>query len=641
MNPPSACAIVLLTWLGQLLPVSNSSATQNDIIGPLGSSAFGATVVALPNGNFVVIDPYYGGSVGRVHLYNGETFALINTMTGTDNFDFIGNGGITVLANGDYVVNSHNWNNNRGAVTRCSATAGCPGNVSAENSLVGSDTHDTVGSTGITALSNGSYVVLSVLWSNYTGAITWCDGTTGCVGEVSPANSRVGFGPGAALVVLSNGNYVVGDPLWDGTASDAGAVTFCSGTAPCTGYVSVLNSLVGSRTNEFIGDSLGMFPLANGNYVVRTKFFLDGQEVGAVTFCNGTTGCHETVGPTNSLFGKASGDVGYGGVTALPNGDYVVLSPDWDNGGTLNVGAATYCDGATGCVGMTVSTANSLVGMTMNDNVGSGKVIALANGRYVVDSPYWDNPVTAKVDVGASTFCDDPTSCIGVVSKKNSLIGVLPNDRVGYSGVALTNGNYVVVSPQWNNTGPIASSAGAVTYCDGERGCLGEVTSANSLVGSSSNDNVGMVTALANGNYVVSSSTWDNGAISDVGAATFCSGTSGCRGEVSATNSLIGSTPYDGISGPMPALALADGNYVAISPNWDNGAATDAGALTPCSGLSGCTGTVSATNSLVGSTANDRIGGTRYCEFLLWRHDGVARWRLRSENFYLGQWRNL
>ena len=203
-----------------------------------------------------------------------QRFALINTMIGTDRISiFIGNGGITVLANGDYVVNSYYWNNNRGAVTKCSATTGCPGNVSAENSLVGSATHDTIGISGITALSNGSYVVLSVKWSNSTGAVTWCDGGTGCVGEVSSSNSRLGMGAGAALLVLSNGNYVVGDPLWDGTASDAGAVTFCSGTAPCTGYVSVSNSLVGSRTNEFIGDRVAIFPLANGNYVVGTEVF--------------------------------------------------------------------------------------------------------------------------------------------------------------------------------------------------------------------------------------------------------------------------------------------------------------------------------------------------------------------------------
>ncbi len=54
--------------------------------------------------------------------------------------------------------------------------------------------------------------------------------------------------------------------------------------------------------------------------------------------------------------------------------------------------------------------------------------------------------------------------------------------------------------------------------------------------------------------------------------------------------------------------ALTNGNYVVSSPYWDNGAATDAGAVTWCSGTTGCTGAVSASNSLVGSTANDQVG---------------------------------
>ena len=130
MKYPRAAFIVLLTCTAQLFLASNSSATQTDVVGPPGSNNFGTQVAVLPNGNFVVTDPYYGGSQGRVCLYDGVTLALINTMTGSANFDVLGNGGITVLANGDYVVTSYSWNINRGAVTKCSATAGCPGNVS-------------------------------------------------------------------------------------------------------------------------------------------------------------------------------------------------------------------------------------------------------------------------------------------------------------------------------------------------------------------------------------------------------------------------------------------------------------------------------------------------------------------------------
>ena len=54
--------------------------------------------------------------------------------------------------------------------------------------------------------------------------------------------------------------------------------------------------------------------------------------------------------------------------------------------------------------------------------------------------------------------------------------------------------------------------------------------------------------------------------------------------------------------------ALSNGNYVVRSPDWDNGAATDAGAVTWGSGTAGVSGVVSAANSLVGTTANNQVG---------------------------------
>ena len=53
---------------------------------------------------------------------------------------------------------------------------------------------------------------------------------------------------------------------------------------------------------------------------------------------------------------------------------------------------------------------------------------------------------------------------------------------------------------------------------------------------------------------------------------------------------------------------LANGNYVVASADWDNGAAVNAGAATWGSGTTGVSGVVSAANSLVGSTADDRVG---------------------------------
>ncbi len=93
-------------------------------------------------------------------------------------------------------------------------------------------------------------------------------------------------------------------------------------------------------------------------------------------------------------------NVGTSGLTALTNGNYVVLSQSWDNGTTAtDAGAVTWGSGTVGVSGV-VSSSNSLVGSTTNDNVGTSGVTALTNGNYVVRSVGWDNGTTTA-DAGA------------------------------------------------------------------------------------------------------------------------------------------------------------------------------------------------------------------------------------------------
>jgi hypothetical protein len=609
-----------------------SASTQTDIIGPAGSEFFGTTVTVLPNGNFVVTDPYYDApgpvaDVGRVYLYDGNSLALINTMTGTATNDGVGanNTGkpVTVLPNGDYIVCSSGWNGQRGAVTRCSPTTGCPSTINSSNSLVGSVAGDFVGQDGIVVLPNGNFVVRSSQWNNgavtQAGALTWFAAASTPTGMVTTANSRYGAHSGdqiglISIIVLANGNYVSQDVFWDNTgAPDAGAVTFCSGTAACTGAVSSANSLVGTTANEFNGNN-GIFALTNGNYVVCNGGWDNGAaiDVGAATFCDGTVGCHAVVGPANSLIGttgmngSVQGDsVALNGAIALSNGNYVVESAGWNRPGAPGAGAATFCNGTTGCVNMTVSTGNSLVGVSANDNVGRGT--ALTNGNYVINTSTWDNPAGAPstIDWGASTFCSGTSGCTGNVTVGNSLTGHRFGDGVGGYAVALTNGNYVVISQGWTNDNGFVFAAGATTWCNGTTGCSGQVTDANSLIGSHASDRVGNVIALTNGNYVVSSLFWDNGNVSDAGAATFCSGTSGCVGTVSPLNSLVGTKMGDQVGRSI--FPLPNGNYVAQSSSWDSGT-SQTGAVTFCSGTAGRTGTVTSSNSLVGSSMTDGVG---------------------------------
>jgi hypothetical protein len=648
---PSSTALLLgiIISIPALIPAQPTYAVTGDLVGPSGSGVFGTTVTMLANGNFVVTDPGYDAgtvvNVGAVYLYNGATHALISTLTGSRAEDRVGSEGITALSNGNYVVASPDWNNGgiarAGAVTWGSGSSGVAGVVSSSNSLVGSTASDEVGSRGVTALTNGNYVVRSTLWDNGStvnaGAVTWGNGLGGTVGAVSSSNSLVGSTTedqvgGSGISTLTNGNYVVRSSGWNnGSTLVAGAVTWGNGLGGTVGAVSSSNSLVGSSPGDAVGSGY-ITMLSNGNYLVSSPGWDNGgiTSVGAVTWGNGTSGITGTINSSNSLVGSSPGDaVGSGYITMLSNGNYVVRSPDWDNESIINAGAITWGNGTTGTTGV-VSSSNSLVGSSPGDLVGSvtcnSGITALSNGNYVVSSPYWNNGSIG--DVGAATWGNGTIGITGTISSSNSLVGSSPGDAItcdavlrcvgaGYGITALSNGHYVVRSPNWNNGG--IARAGAVTWGNGTTGTTGVVSSTNSLVGSSTEDRVGLrgITALSNGHYVVASPNWNNGGISDAGAATWGNGTTGITGTISSNNSLVGSSPGDAVAGSRfiraavgsSITALSNGNYIVNSPDWDNGGVPDAGAVTWGSGTTGITGIVSSSNSLVGSSAADQVGG--------------------------------
>jgi len=612
-----------ITLLFSLLGSALTSATpayaasnQFDINGPAGSGEFGYNVTTLPNGNFVVADPYFDAAgpivdVGAVYLYNGATHALISTLTGSQANDSVGGSSLIALSNGNFIVVSSNWNAGRGAATFVNGTTGLTGTVSSSNSLVGATPGDNVGGNYVYILQNNNYIVFSSSWNTGFGAATFGSGTTGISGLVSSSNSLVGSQAGDqvggyGITELPTGNYVVRSPLWaNGAQTNAGAATWGSGTSGVQGVVSALNSLVGSTVNDYVGGTIEDLP--NGNYVVASSSWNNGgtANVGAVTWGNGTTGLVGVVSAANSLIGSQVNDYVGGTIKDLYNGNYVVGSYEWDNGGTANVGAATWGNGATGLVGV-VTAANSLIGSQANDKVGYS-IRSLTNGNYVVGSYEWDNGGTANV--GAATWGNGATGLVGVVTAANSLIGSQINDYVGYSIKRLTNGNYVVGSENWDNGAVV--DAGSATWGNGAGGTVGVVSAANSLVGSQTDDYVGeYVRALENGNYVLGNYDWDNGAVVDAGAATWGNGAGGTVGVVSAANSLVGSQTEDYVGEYV--VDLYNGNYVLSNYEWDNGAIVDAGAVTWGNGAGGTVGVVSAANSLVGSQAGDRVGDSVY-----------------------------
>lgn len=591
-----------------------------DIPLPVSQYEFSQTsrITVLTNGNFVYSN-YNHSEPGRkncgiVQLYNGKTLALISTLLGARAGDQIGQR-VYALPNGNFVTSSEYCNTDglgrTGAVTWINGVTGLSGTVGSSNSLTGSSYMDQVSIGGVTVLANGNYVVGSYRWTNGTGtsigAVTWCSGATGRTGYVSAANSLIGawggdlVGANSSIFSLTNGNYVVVTKNWDnGPISDAGAVTWGNGTTGTFGVVSTANSLVGSNPNDQVGSG-GVTALSNGNYVVCSPGWRNAAfaTAGAATWANGSTGLIGEVSTANSLVGSQANDrVGHDGATALVNGHYVVGSSYWNNGAIGMAGAATWGNGTTGIVG-TISPANSLVGSHEYDFVG-GRATPLTNGNYVVVSWSWGDGTNPTV--GAITWCNGAGPTAGEVTPANSLVGSFTAERLG-TVAALTNGNYVVVNPKWVNGN--GENLGAVVWADGTTGVSGTISAANAIVGRTAGDAIGSygVLPLTNGHYVIGSRDWDSGTLVNAGAVTWMDGTKPAYGVVTESNSLY-TNAYGGISVLNMLTALSNGNYVVKSGNYLS-PNTKGGAVTWGNGNGGTAGEINVSNSLVGAPGDN------------------------------------
>jgi hypothetical protein len=586
-----------------------------------GLFAFGTGVSVLANGNVVVTNPnddFGGTNAGAVYLFDGVTGALISSLVGSNPDDQVGGGnyvgGVVPLSNGDYVIESPFWNNVRGAATWGNSITGISGTVSDANSLVGGSPGDNVGGS-VTLLTNGNYLVLTPNWCGGRGAVTWGNADTGVRGIVSDANSLVGSSPAdqvgyagfnaSPIVLLYSGNYLVQSPFWN---ENRGAVTWGNGNAGVSGILTDANSLVGSNPNDAVGtvQANGWGPsditlLENGNYIVGSPLWSDGR--GAATWGNASTGVTGIVSDANSLVGSSPGD-GVGEIVPLStNGNYLVNTPSWNG----NRGAITWANGTTGVSG-SISEANSLVGTNPGGPSDSGNpgdlvgwhVTPLSNGNYVVGSPYWNN------NRGAATWGNGSTAVSGTISDANSFVGSNPGDQVAGGLFQSPNGNYDTggITLLRNGNYVIESPSwddkrGAATWCNAGTVSSGTISAANSLVGANPGDGVGLwVTPLTNGNYVVGSPYWSSGR----GAATWGDGNTAITGIVSDGNSLVGSNPNDGVG--SYAAPLPNGDYLVDSYAWNG----QRGAVTWVSGGASFSGTISAANSLVGSNPGDQVG---------------------------------
>jgi hypothetical protein len=137
-------------------------------------------------------------------------------------------------------------------------------------------------------------------------------------------------------------------------------------------------------------------------------------------------------------------------VLTLPNGNFVVTDPAWDNGTTADVGAVYVYHGPSRTLLKTIT------GQSASDQVGSGGVVQLHNGNhFLIISPEWNNPVGPIAVMGAITWVDGGTGASFTVNATNSLIGLLERERLGTIPVTqLSNGNYLAVGPIWQTPIP-------------------------------------------------------------------------------------------------------------------------------------------------------------------------------------------
>lgn len=575
----------------------------------------------------------------------------------------MGNLGITILANGHFVVSSQNWDdaeNSRidvGAVTWVHSELGLEGPVSRDNSLIGGSEQDFVGrgglNTGVVALTNGHYVVGSVFWkpaggnTTAVGAVTWCNGTTGQTGIVSTANSLTGSTTedriGMQVAALANGNYVAGSVSWDNPETlipNAGAVAWGNGNGGLSGPIGSHNALIGTTADDNVGAEVDVLP--DGNYLVRMPRWdllsPPTVDVGAITWCNGLTGRIGPVTPENSLHGSTTQDqIGQIRPAQLPNGKFVVSCPSWDRPAPqpiANAGAVMLWEDDGQTVGP-LTVANSLTGVSSGDLIGQGapSITVLANGHFVVASQFWRNPATGAASAGAITWCDGNLGRPGQsVTPENSLTGSSANDWFARV-VGLKNDNFVAFGPNWDSSSPPLPDVGAVVWCDGSIGRPNQtVSQSNALIGTSANDLLGdggSVVALANGHYIVGSHVWDHPVrnIANIGAVLWCNGTTGRSGPIDPEQALIGTMADDRV-GARGIFALTNGHYVVPTGNWNS----SAGAVTWCDGFTGFAGEINPENSLIGNTARDSIGdviritpdGNYIAISELYTHNGIA-----------------
>ena len=436
--------------VGSVMLINGATGSQigSTFVGNTASDQLGFSIKALPNNNFVIASPYddvgAGPSVvnaGSVILVSGTTGAQIgSTFAGNATNDYLGNGGVTALTNNNFVINSPSDDvgvSDAGSVMLINGATG----AQIGSTLAGNASGDQLGASGITALTNNNFVIASylddiVLFGGFSsvvdgGSVMLINGATGAqIGSTlagNAANDYLGF---SAITALTNNNFVIASEYDNlgGSVVDAGSVILVSGA---TG-AQIGSTLAGNTASDFLGFS-GITALTNNNFVIASPYDDVGvSDAGSVMLVNGATGAliGTIVGDT------ASDQLGYSFITALTNNNFVIASENDNVGGITDAGSVMLINGVTGA-----QIGSTLAGDIASDKLGFSGAIRLNNNHFVVASRY-DN-VDSVTDAGSIRQIDTSGSQVKLISGTTtddmSSVGISTTSAANFYVVRLLN----------------------------------------------------------------------------------------------------------------------------------------------------------------------------------------------------------
>jgi hypothetical protein len=521
---------------------------------------FGSLTVILANGNIVVTSPLdssVASNNGAVHLYNPFTKTVVASFYGDTGNDKLGDSSITALGNNNFVIASPGDDVNSvvdaGSVMLINGATG----AQIGSTIAGDNTSDYFGSKSITALGNNNFVIASpaddVNSVSNAGSVMLMNGATGAqIGSTIAGDNTSDYLGTSGITALGNNNFVIATRLDDvNSVSNAGSVMLMNGA---TG-AQIGTTLAGDTASDQLGYN-GITALGNNNFVIAS--YLDNVggvvDAGSVMLINGATGAQ--IGST--FAGNAANDyLGRSSITALTNNNFVIASA-YDDAGHTNNGSVMLVSGTSGA-----QIGSTLAGNTGGDSLGFSAITALTNNNFVIASELVD--VGIAVDTGSVMLVSGATGAqIG-----STLVGNATNDLLGASGItALTNNNFVIASP-FDDVG--VSDAGSVMLVNGATGAL-----IATIVGDTASDQLGysFITALTNNNFVIASENDNVGGITDAGSVMLINGATGAQ----IGSTLAGDTASDKLG--FTGVVKLNNNHFVVASRYDNlDSVTDAGSI--------------------------------------------------------------